>query len=223
MLIHPSYRMAYSSFPEKNNNWITDATFLWPALPIWSLPLPPPMPSSPTSVTCAPTMPDCPILESLPRSSTQTLPSPTPNPTNKEDLSSTSGSTEGTLLSPIFSPANDEDPSFKELDDDDSDQSVPLPLVYDGGDDTKGGHVMTGGRASQVNATWTSSQIKKNRLEKLKAARAKLASLEPAVWKKGKEWKKGKMIKSKNVGQNWWEGQRGSQGRWQETLALQAW
>jgi hypothetical protein len=105
----------------------------------------------------------------------------------------------GTLPSPDFGPANDEDLSFKDLDDDDSDQLTPLPPDYDGGDDTDGNHVITGSRVSQIDATRTSSRIKKNRVEKLKAAAAKLASPEPAGWKKGKGRKRGKMIKSKNA------------------------
>ena len=110
----------------------------------------------------------------------------------------TPGSAAGTLPFPIFGPANEEDLSFKGLDDDDSDQSAPLLPDYDGGDDTEGDHVMTRGRVSQMDATRTSSRIK-NRLEKLKAATDKLASPEPARRKKGKGRKKGKMIKSKNV------------------------
>ena len=73
---------------------------------------------------------------------------------------------------------------------------MPLPPDYDGGDDTEGDHVMTGGRVSQMDATRTSSRIEKN---KLKAAAAKLVSPEPKKWKKGKGRKKGKMIKSKNA------------------------
>ena len=104
-----------------------------------------------------------------------------------------------TLPSPIFGVANDEDLSFKDLDDDDSDQSAPLPPDYDGGEDTEGDHVMTGSRVNQMDATRTSSRIEKNRVEKLKAATAKLASPEPAGWKKGKGRNRGKMIKSKNA------------------------
>jgi len=131
--------------------------------------------------------------------STWTLPPPTLDAANDEDPSSMPGSAVGTLPSPIFGPANDEGLSFKDLDDDDSDQSAPLPPDYDGGDDTEGDHVMTGGRVSQMDATRTSSRIQKHRLEKLKAAAAKPASPEPAGWKKGKGRKKGKRTKSENA------------------------
>ena len=112
----------------------------------------------------------------------------------------------GTLPSPIlaryyrFGPPNDEDLSFRDLDDDDSDQSAPLPPDYDGGDDTDGNHVMTGSRVIPLDATRISSRIKKNIIKKLKAAAAaKQASPEPAEWKKGKGRKRGKGIKSKNA------------------------
>lgn len=122
----------------------------------------------------------------------QTLTSPTLDATNDEDPSSRPGSLAGAFPSPIFRPANDEDPLFRNLDDDDSDQLSPLPPDYDGGDDSEGDHIMT-------DATRTSSRIEKVRLEKLQAASAKPASPEPAGWKKGKGRKRGKMIKSKNA------------------------
>jgi len=91
------------------------------------------------------------------------------------------------LPSPIFGLANDKYLlSFNDLDNNNSDLSAPSPPDYDGGDDTEGDHVMTGGRVSQMDATRTSSRIEKNRLEKLKGATAKLGSPEPAGGKKGK-------------------------------------
>ena len=157
-------------------------------------PLPVPVPSHPTvSVSCAPTMPDFPIPESLPGT--------TRDATNDEDPSSTPVTATGTLPSPILGLANEEYlSSFKDLDDNnDSDLSAPSPPDYDGGDDTERDHVMTGGRVSQMDATRTSSRIEQNRLEKLKGAAAKLGSPEPAGGKKGKGRKKGKKLKSKNA------------------------
>jgi hypothetical protein len=122
------------------------------------------------------------------------LTSPTLDAANYENPSSTPGSAAGTFPSP--SPANDDDLSFKDLDEDDSDRLSPLPPDYDGGDDTDGDIVMTG---RQIDATRTSSRIEKNREEKLKAAAANPASPEPAGRKKGKGRKRGKMIKSNNA------------------------